>query len=395
MAAKTAFEIFRPGTYTALSGQSWTITEDDLRATVDAYDPALHEAPFVKGHPKIDAPAYGWVSGLAMRDGALVVTDRRQVEPAFAEDVRQGRYKKRSASFWPPDHPSNPTPGVFAIKHVGFLGAAPPAVKGMPDVAHFGEDPDGVLVAVRDVDGAEFADAAQVASSLAYFLRGMREFVIDKFSRAEADDLIPEFLVREAESDARADDPPDAAVPAFTDPNPEHVMPEQPKQPGQGAADDNTADFAAREAQLNDREAKLAEQEQAIARQGAETQRAETAAFVDGLVDAGTVLPRDRDFLVAFVAGMDDEAIEFGEGADHYKGGQRERFKSFLQDLPPAVDLAERAAAEATGDAPAASFAGAERLPVDRSRAELHAKAKKYQANHECSFADAVAAVGG
>lgn len=54
-----------------------------------------------------------------------------QVDPEFAEMVNAGRFKKISASFYTPDAPNNPVPGVYYLRHVGFLGAQPPAVKGL------------------------------------------------------------------------------------------------------------------------------------------------------------------------------------------------------------------------------------------------------------------------
>ncbi|WP_217994839.1 hypothetical protein [Methylogaea oryzae] len=72
-----------------------------MEATARAYDPATHEAPIVVGHPAMDAPAYGWVSAVAYADGALSATPD-QVDPAFAELVAAGRYKKISASFYAP-----------------------------------------------------------------------------------------------------------------------------------------------------------------------------------------------------------------------------------------------------------------------------------------------------
>jgi len=47
--------------------------------------------------------------------------------------VNKGRYKKISASFYSPNYPFNPAPGSYYLKHVGFLGAVPPAVKGLGD----------------------------------------------------------------------------------------------------------------------------------------------------------------------------------------------------------------------------------------------------------------------
>jgi len=122
--------IFKPGTHTAASGQTLTFSAADLDATARAYDPAQHQAPLVVGHPALDQPAYGWVKALTFQEGALLA-EPDQLDPAFAELVQAGRFKKLSAAFFTPTAPSNPVPGVYYLRHVGFLGAAAPAVKGL------------------------------------------------------------------------------------------------------------------------------------------------------------------------------------------------------------------------------------------------------------------------
>lgn len=134
MDAADAIEIFRSGTHTAESGRAIAFSDADLAAIAAAYDPATHEAPIVVGHPTTDAPAYGWIAGLAVAEGRLQATPA-QLDPSFAEIVKAGRFKKISASFYAPDSPANPKPGQWYLKHVGFLGAAPPAVKGLKQVA--------------------------------------------------------------------------------------------------------------------------------------------------------------------------------------------------------------------------------------------------------------------
>lgn len=129
-----------------MSGAELAFSEADLAATARAYDPALAEAPIVVGHPATDAPAYGWVKSLAFADGGLEA-EPDQVDPAFAEMVSAGRFKKISASFHPPGSKSNPVPGVYYLRHVGFLGAAAPAVKGLRNPA-FAEDDDAVSIEV-------------------------------------------------------------------------------------------------------------------------------------------------------------------------------------------------------------------------------------------------------
>lgn len=143
--------ILRPGTFTDVNGKTVTFTKADLQRVVESYDAAEHPAPIVVGHPKIDHPAYGWVKSLSVRDGE-VVAEPDQVEPAFAELVNAGRYKKISASFYPPDSHANPVPGSLYLKHVGFLGAAAPAIKGLGTVSFAAADDDAFVIELAAPD---------------------------------------------------------------------------------------------------------------------------------------------------------------------------------------------------------------------------------------------------
>ncbi len=121
-------EIFRTGKHTSKQGQTREWSEAELDNMVDNYNPDNHEAPAVIGHPKSNGPAYGWVEKLK-RSGSVLMAKLKQVQPEFAEMVEDGRFKKRSISV----HPDG------TLRHVGFLGAQPPAVKGLKDIA-FGDD---------------------------------------------------------------------------------------------------------------------------------------------------------------------------------------------------------------------------------------------------------------
>lgn len=128
-------EIFRAGRHTNDAGEALVFSESDIQALAAGYNPALREAPLTVGHPQSNAPAYGWVKSLqATSDGRLLM-QAGQVDPAFAQVVKEGRYKKRSASFYPPNHPNNPRPGSWYLRHVGWLGAQQPALAGLPDIS--------------------------------------------------------------------------------------------------------------------------------------------------------------------------------------------------------------------------------------------------------------------
>jgi hypothetical protein len=74
------------------------------------------------------------VQSLNYSDGLLQALPEA-VTADFAGWVNDGHYRAVSASIYPKDSPSNPTPGQYYLRHVGFLGGQPPAVKGLPEPA--------------------------------------------------------------------------------------------------------------------------------------------------------------------------------------------------------------------------------------------------------------------
>lgn len=135
-------EIFRAGTHVDNAGTSRVFSVADVKAMAAAYSPTHQEAPLTLGHPDTNHPAYGWVKALTATDDGRLLMQADKVDPDFAAGVKAGRHKKRSASFYPPQSPSNPTPGQWYLRHVGWLGAHPPAVKGLADVSFGAETAD-------------------------------------------------------------------------------------------------------------------------------------------------------------------------------------------------------------------------------------------------------------
>lgn len=299
-----SYEIFRAGTRTDANGNTVTITEADLAAAAQAYDPKVHEAPIVVGHPKADAPAYGWVKSLNVQNGVLTA-DFAQVDEGFADLVKAGRYKKVSASFYPPTSPNNPKPGIWTLRHVGFLGAQPPAVKG--------------LSAISFAEGevyVEFAEDAhlQTASLLSRF----RDWFIGRFGLEEADKVLPDWQIEAIKELAAV---PQTHAPAeFTEspPPPEnHENKETPMSLEQELAAEKAAREAAeKEAAESKAELKKLQDEQnAALRDGAHEQNAE---FAEGLVKEGRLKPADKDLVVKvldFAEYPDDVTADFGEGS--------------------------------------------------------------------------------
>lgn len=321
---ETSIEIFRAGRHTAMSGKTLSFSAADLAASAAAYDPAVHEAPIVVGHPATDGPAYGWVERLAVDQDRLQATPR-QVDPAFAELVVAGRFKYVSASFYAPDAPNNPKPGVWYLRHVGFLGAQPPAVKGLKPVS-FAADEQGVV---------EFADGWTMGV-VARLLRGMREAWIARFGQEDADKALPSWDLDQLAAQAVMDQQKDvveAPRPAFSDPPKETDVTNKP---------------SAREAELEAEVARLRQQTASFAEAEAQRRRDDDAALLDRLQGEGRMLPANRPLAAGLLARLDgpaglrpDEAVSFAEG--RAAETPRDALRALLAAQPKAVEFGELA----------------------------------------------------
>lgn len=363
-------EIFRPGKHTDMSGETIGFTEQQLRESAAAYDPALHEAPIVVGHPRHDHPAYGWVKSLEF--GETLEAEPDQVEPQFAEMVASGRFKKVSASFYRPDSPANPKPGVYYLRHVGFLGAQPPAIKGLKQIEFADGDSDVVELEFGEVRGG-------VVQRL---FRSLREYLISDKGREAADQVLPDWEIEHLEDKSDS--------PAYSEPS----KPTQPQpKPTPEVTDVDKKELERREREAVEREERLKAREAEFAEREREARAEASASLVDDLVKQGRVLPKHRAGLVAFMANQDAEgALEFGEGKDKVSTTGRDFLEEFLKELPVAVDYAERARAD--GDAPAAGhYQAPDGYDVDPDKARVHAQALAYQEKNDCDYVTAVNAV--
>lgn len=319
-------QIFKPGKHTAMSGQAFAFSESDLAATVAAYDPAKHEAPLVVGHPKHDDPAYGWVKSLAFADG--LEAEPHQVNPDFAEMVGSGAFKKISASFYAPDSPSNPVPGVYYLRHVGFLGAQPPAVKGLR-APEFADAEQGVV---------EFSEWDDITSASLW--RRMREWFIGKFGQEEADKVIPSWDVQALEQSSQRE----LDESMKEEPNAVAGVPASFSEKGATVTPEEKAALEAENARLK------TELEASVARDKAArvaARHADHAAFAEGLVNEGKLLPGSKVVTVAtldFMAAQ-EEIVEFGEG--DAKKPLLDAYKASLLASPKLVEFGEVAGAAA------------------------------------------------
>ena len=339
-------EVFRSGTHTDSQGRSCSFTNADLDQMV-ANLATLGAAPLVIGHPKHDDPACGWVRAEgARRDGNSLFIKAADVNPVFAAGVDSGAYRNRSLKV-----AKHPVHG-WRMQHVGWLGAALPALEGMQPLNYSADE---------GAESHEFAAEYDIASSLedlAVMLRGLRESVIAKDGIEAADLVLPDWRitavmasagrVREAGRDG-----------ASTRPMFNHQIPPTgaPSMSLTQADLDRTA--AETEARVR---AEVALQ---FAAQGAElaalqtAQRSERiAAQITGWINAGMLLPAEQAGLAEFMGALEGgTAAEFeftaSAGQAPLKKTPAQYFAEFVQARGKLVKLTTPGGGAGTGSDPA------------------------------------------
>lgn len=325
-------EIFRAGRHIDDKGVAHNFSDADVDGMAASYSPALREAPLTVGHPKDNLPAYGWVKAVSRNAAGVLAITPHNVEPQFAEMVATRRFPKRSASFYPPHAPNNPTPGKWYLRHVAFLGAQPPAIAGLKDI-QFSEDDAGGAVS--------FSESVSAEPVITQEPDDMDKTLQEQLAAAQAQ-LVAEKAAREkAEADA--------------------VTHQKTASDAQAQA----ASFA--EKARTDRTAGF-------------------VSFAQSQVQAGRLLPKDKDMAVATLDALADaQPVEFAEGDTTRKVSPAQWLQDLIASAAPAVSFGEFAPG-----------GGAKTQPGEakgKSDAEIDKAAKAYMRQHKVDYAEALSAV--
>ncbi|MDP0380303.1 peptidase [Glaesserella parasuis] len=363
-------EIFKAGTRKDANGTEVTITVADLKQAVESYNVEFHEAPAVIGHPEHNHPAYAWVKRLEL-EGDILKAELDQIDPEFAEMVDKGRFKKVSASFYLANSPNNPKQGSLYLRHVGFLGAMPPAVKGLRNPV-FAEGEEGV------VDFSDWTEAT--------LWRRLRDWIIGKHGQEEADKALPDYLVSSIQEDAVREDM--KRIYEAPEPNPIFNEPKKPK--GERQMSMTPEEIAAMQAENAQLKAEKAQAEAEKVAEKLEATKEDNASFCENLVTQGKLAPVAKDAALALLncsATMaSGQVVNFNEGESIHS-----LTKKFLEAQPQIVQFGEVATKEkATETEPnVVNYAETD----DPARVELDLKARAYMKQHSVDYATAISAV--
>lgn len=333
---------FYAGTHKDSKGRAATFTKADLEQMVANL--ARVPAPAVVGHPKDNAPRYATTAAAKVEGDQLYVSFCK-VNPAFDKAVADGAYPDRSLSvFKDPEH-------GWTIRHVGFLGAVPPALEGLEPVDYAANPTDPEALFEFAMDGCDDCqaeiDLANAVADMADLFTGVREWLIAEKGLDVADRVTPSWSLdwikkraasartafyAEQQANAETSHPtnPMFSAPALKRPigdltmTPEEIAAKAAAEAA--AAEKLKADFAAQGAEL-------AELRALRLRDGIATK-------VNAWKAEGKVLPADEAGLVEFMAAIESgTSFEFSAAGTTAKTTPAEWFAEFMAKRPKLVEL--------------------------------------------------------
>jgi hypothetical protein len=339
-------EIFRSGRQTSSSGDTREWTETDLDSIVTGYNnQAEHSAPVVVGHPRHDSPAFGWVEELK-REGKILYAKFKDVLPEFADLVKQGTYRKRSISLYPD----------LTLRHVGFLGGMPPAVKGLADIA-FRDKGEAITI--------EFSDWRM--STIGRIVMRIRDYLVEKEGADKADGIISSWEVQDLLNEPPEQEP----IKMYNEE--ESMKPEEVQAIVDKAVAGVTQQFTealkgAAEAVTSLR-GELDEVKKGQAAERTAGQRREFAEFLNTPEMQQRIPEGSRTATLDHMMTLTSaQPVEFGEGDQKQSISAVDAYKKQLRSLPPVVEFSEVATKEKSGTRTETTMTRAEfsSLPADK-----------------------------
>lgn len=277
---KKGWEIFRAGTHADTAGIKHTFSEADMAECAASFNLTRYTPPLVKGHPEMDTPAYGRAVHL-YAEGPYLYADVELGSAVFAE-MDDLKWLAVSAAFYPRDHPHNPCPGKLGIRHIGLLGASPPAVKGLQNIRFAEGDTLQASMAFAELQGWMMASPFEACAEM---FRAMREAMIADKGLEQADAVFPNWKIESLLSAATyLRERLDAST---TTPSANPIFSEEPTM-----TEEEIAAMQAENARLKADKAALLKREKDAAEAAVHTGH---VAFCEGLVTAGRLQPAEVD----------------------------------------------------------------------------------------------------
>jgi len=340
------FPFFKTGKHTSSTGQAFDATSESLDKIIDMNK--SREVPIAIGHPTTSSPAWGWVNELK-RVGDTLYAKPKQLVAEFEAMVNKGMFKNISVSL-------NPD---LTIRHIGFLGATPPAIPGL--VAEFSESNDAVQVEFSMSEASALQDVGSI-------MQRLRDWFIEKFGTDTADKIVAQWQIDNLKT-TRPDDSPTPA--SFSKPEGGNDMAKTIQE-----LEADLAEEKKKVAEFSKTSEKVTQLEIDLAAERKKNQTSEFSAFLssDELKDKVTPAIKQTCLdLMQCLSGTETYEFSAADGKTEKKS-PLDVFKGLLKILPKAVEFSEQAtkdkAAGATLDMTNAQDIAAKAIEFQRSQAD-------------------------
>ena len=336
--------VFEAGIHTDSNGNTKEWTETDLDHMIQNYDPDKYEAPEVIGHPEDDSPRWGAIEALK-REGKYLYAMAKDRVPEFVEMLKKKMFKPRSISVYPD--------GTF--RHLGWLGARAPSVKGLPNVAfkdgkgsiyiEFGEV--GTVIPKSEIRNMSSTQIGDPKSFFGREAKGMKWFDWLK-GKASAEGV----MLEDAPVNFSAPNPPPAPASGgqYSSPPAGDIKALVDAEVAKVVTAKN-AEFAEQSSRLKAESDRLKAEGDKLEKAKVERQKADIADFCEGLCkDGGRLTPA----MMKYGMGMENflESIsgietnyEFCEPKEGKKLTPAEHMKGFLACFKKQIEFGEFAGA--------------------------------------------------
>jgi hypothetical protein len=318
MSKKVTMEVFRAGKQTDSAGNTKEWTKKDLDKIVSQFKELGEDVPATIGHNVKNKPAYGWFKSF-YRKGKSLFGEMEDVVDEFGEMLKKKMFKNRSIALRP----------NLSIRHMAFLGAEPPAIKGMKDFA-FSEADEFAEYEFEMSDEKRNAFRIESAfKSVGRLFQIVRDKKIEKDGLEKANDIIPQWDIDNLKDvELIKDDS------SFNEPNNQgnqnpnnggNTMDFKEQYDAEKAKNEKlTADLETANAKVSENaeykekfeasEKKVETLETEKATAIAEAKTKEYSEYAESLVKDEKILPSQKDSVVAMQRTLDgQESIDFAE----------------------------------------------------------------------------------
>ena len=372
----------KPGKFPSSNG-SVTFSEEDMNKIIEATKNREYQNdtfPIVIGHPKTDSPAWGWIKKDAItnsNDILIALAEEENLNEDFIKWHKKGLYKTVSAKLRKD----------YSIAHIGFLGAQPPAVTGLPAISL--ADEDEILC---EVELAEFEINKWWFEGLSRIFRRWKNQLIADKGLESADKIVADYEIDSIATPPNIWEKNVGASKMFSENEDELKTKNQLEENEMKELDEAKVKLAEKDTALAEATLKLKQIEDQAKANALAAKKNEFVLFCESDEIKEKIKDIEKEGIVETLLSLSEvETFEFGEGDNKTKVKAVDLVKGLIARLPNVVELGEKFnngnSSDGLEDTELSEYSG---KAVDKDRLEMHKKALKISKAENISYEAAI-----